>query len=577
LTGSGSSIFVKHEKGNEDMDKNGAISNTEKSRGLSRRQFLAGSTIAGTFALAGLSLTSCSPEPTGTTGETPASDANGENVAAGTNDLYALEPIGEPTETITADIAIIGGGGSGLAAAIQAAQLGLKTVILEKMGTTGGSYICTEGILNLNSHYQKEIGIAYDIEEWIAEVLEYNHWIISPALLRAYANEINETVGWCDDIGLQFNGLIDNGEYEKRMLIWKHDPESSLPGTLAAKTLIAAAEREGVEILTNTPAKRILREGDKISGVLAENSDGVVLKVETPVVVLASGGFGQNEELLKELAGFICKPYDVGMPGRSGDGLKMGLDVGAQAWDFPGTTSVAGPVVIGTNWPSLGVLLCLSPLLWINQNCQRFVREDFTNINFAFSGNAAKLQERVLVVCTQKDLDHYENVGPYSGIWSLIAEGTPMPGLIDHLMELKDREGTVYIGDTIEELAQAANLDAAALTGAIQRYNGLCSAGLDSEFGKNPYYLHALEDGPYYALECADVIFGTCGTMYVSSDCECLDADYNPIPGLYAAGTDAGGLYGDSYDVNYSPCSVAGWALSSGRIVAKNAEKYIKG
>ncbi|MDR1183953.1 MAG: FAD-binding protein [Coriobacteriales bacterium] len=541
----------------------------EYKRGLSRREFLTAGAATGIITLAGFDIAGCSSS-------TPA--VSSETTLTGTDkdDILALDPVGEPAETIQADIVIVGAGGSGLAAAIQAAQMGLNTVVVEKMGATGGSIVCTEGIFIIDNKYQNEIGIGYNREDIIASQMDYSHYITNPAILRTYYEQINETVDWLEDLGMSFSGLLNMGKFENTVLVWEHDPANTgLPGKLVGDSLSTAAENLGVEVLLDTPAKKILIEDDKAVGILAEKSDGSIIRIAAPVVIVATGGFSQNNELLAEYSGFVASPYTVGMLGRDGDGLKMGVDAGAKRWVYPGTSISSGPVLIGADWASLPLMFSRMPFLWINQDCERFIREDLTNTNFTYSGNACKMQKRVLEVFTQKDLDYHENTGPYSRVFSLIFEGTPMTGLTDMLMQIQENDGSIYVGETLDELASLANLDSAKLKRCIERYNSLCEEGEDKDFGKDPKYLYPIERGPYYAMECAVSISATCGSLYVSADCECLNNDLNPIHGLYAVGVDAGGLFADSYDASLAPCAMAGWALNSGRLAVKSAAGYL--
>lgn len=203
------------------------------------------------------------------------------------------------------------------------------------------------------------------------------------------------------------------------------------------------------------------------------------------------------------------------------------------------------------------------------------MREDYSNYNFSFAGNAAKAQQRLLVVFSQADLDHYENVGSYQQLMTVFSEDTPMTGLTEQLMELKDLD-SLYQGETLAELAQTASLDPKQFEETISTYNESCKKGFDEEYGKPAKYLHALEEGPFYALECGALYYGTGGTMKVATKCECVDDEFNVVPGLYAVGTDAGGLLGDSYDGNEMPCSMSAWVLNSGRIAARNIAEYLK-
>jgi fumarate reductase flavoprotein subunit len=545
----------------------------EASQKISRRGFIAGASTLGALVASGLALSGCSNgsgDAQSLAGSTPAASQGGKTI-------WTLDEVGAPTETISADLVVIGGGGSGLTASIQASQLGLNVLVLEKATFAGGSYSCTEGIFVFSSHWQEEAGINYDLNDSIQQIMDYHHWLPSSAVYHTWFTKTAETVDWLESAGVEFGGLATLGAWANTFLAWKHDPENPLPGTAAAKSLIKAAEDAGVEFLFSTPGKKILTEGGKVTGVLAEKEDGTVVQIDTSAVIISSGGYGMNDEMLKELAHFAGTPFEPGTPGRVGDGIKMGIDAGAKLWDFPGTVPLLGPMTIGATWPSPPIALSLSAVLWLNQDCERFIREDLTNINFSFSGNAAKAQKRVLAVFTEKDLEHFENVGPYSPVFTLTAEGTPMTGITDAIQELMKNGDSVYYAETLEELAKQANLDPQALTKNIDAYNALCAKGLDDQFGKQSKYLHALESGPYYALECAVGFTGTCGGLVVNTEAQCVDENDVPIGGLYATGCDTGGLMGDSYDSNLCAGSMASWAVNSGRMAAQGAAAYLKG
>jgi fumarate reductase flavoprotein subunit len=139
-----------------------------------------------------------------------------------------------------------------------------------------------------------------------------------------------------------------------------------------------------------------------------------------------------------------------------------------------------------------------------------------------------------------------------------------------------DRLDSVYKADTLAEAAQMAGLNAQALQETVNIYNGYCSSGVDEEFDKAAEYLIPVGDGPYYLVEVADGYYTTVGGIRISPNMEVLGSEFEPIPGLYAGGSDAGGLYGDSYDVSCSPGSQASWAVNSGRLAALNASAYLK-
>jgi fumarate reductase flavoprotein subunit len=552
---------------NEQQDSSGT--------GISRRSLILGAGF-GFASLAVAGLTGCVSEGPDSESLSAGTSSAGADTQAKTDSLWALEPVGEPTENRQADLVIIGGGGTGLAAATMSRQLGLNVVVLEKMGKPGGSYICTEGMFVFDSHWQQEAGVKGDFDELLKRLMEYHHWIPKPEMYRTFVMETAETVDWCESIGCEYGVLATIGETPQSFLAWKHDPTSGgSPGSEFAASLAKAAEDSGAEILLSTTGKKIIIEGNTVAAVIAENDDGVVTKIDTPAVLIATGGYGQNDEMLKELAHFICKPVEPGTPGRVGDGMKMGIDAGAALWDYPGTLPLLGPLVAGAGWEPNMVILSFQPLLWMNQDCERFIGEDTLLVNFTFAGQAAKNQERALTLFTEADLQKFEQGGPYADIFTMGHVGTPVPGIKDRLLELQSQEGTVFVADTLDDLATQAGLDAAALKACVERYNGFCATGTDTEFNKAAKYLNPVEAGPYYLMENAVCFTGSGGCLKVDTQMRCLDAQRNPIGGLYAGGCDAGGLFGDSYDPSIAGGSMAAWAVNSGRLAAKSIASYL--
>lgn len=123
---------------------------------------------------------------------------------------------------------------------------------------------------------------------------------------------------------------------------------------------------------------------------------------------------------------------------------------------------------------------------------------------------------------------------------------------------------------TLDELASELQLDADKLKASVEKYNGYCESGIDEEFSKASEYLFAIDDGPYYAFELNVGIFTTVGGMKISHDAEVLDSEAQPIPHLYAVGCDAGGIYGDAYDVSICEGSCQGFAVFTGKMAAEH-------
>ena len=181
------------------------------------------------------------------------------------------------------------------------------------------------------------------------------------------------------------------------------------------------------------------------------------------------------------------------------------------------------------------------------------------------------MQDRVISIVTQAQMDDMHEHGGTFGCGEYIHAGEPLTMLWDQRKEQQDAGNKAVHGpiDTIDELAKELGLDADALKSEINAYNGYCKEKKDLEFNKDPQYLFALDEGPYYAFELKVGIFSTVGGMKINNDCQVLDEKNIPIANLYAAGCDAGGLYGDAYNVSICEGSCQGFAVFTGKTAAE--------
>ncbi|MDR1088312.1 MAG: FAD-binding protein, partial [Coriobacteriales bacterium] len=202
---------------------------------------------------------------------------------------------------------------------------------------------------------------------------------------------------------------------------------------------------------------------------------------------------------------------------------------------------------------------------------ERWCNEDLWVGDFAAAGIAQANQKRTYAILTNADIEHLESTGPYVRVFTWGPPGVPLPDVRSEL----ERLSSVSVVDSIEEAARAASLDPEALRETIQRYNSFCESGVDEDFGKDAQYLSRIE-APYWVCETSLGYYTTVGGIKVSSETEVLNEAGEVIGGLYAGGCDAGGLYGDSYDVSLAPGSQASWAINSGRMAAKEAKRYVE-
>ena len=531
---------------------------------LTRRSFVKGSV----SAAAGMSLAGYAWLP-----------ANESMAQEDVDDIWTIQDLGDPAENLAAKLVIVGAGGTGVSAAIQAVQLGLDPqdlLVIEKQPFTGGSFIGTEGLFAVGSHWQLEAGETITAPEIIQKCMAYHHWVPDYELYRTFFDKTAQTVDWLESLGVEFDHVQPLGDSANCWHIYKG---SNHPGVEFMASLTKAAEDLGISFVTDLGGKKLLLDAEgKIAGLLAVRSDGTVIQIDAPAVIVSTGGYANNTNMTGYLTG---KPADffnpAGTVGRDGDGIIMAYDAGASLTRFPGTLQVTGPVCRGSKWGDGVAATCLQPILWVNQNGKRYIGEDMSIKNFTFSGTAMMNQDRVFAICTQSQIDRFaEGDGIYVNVGVYALAGETLPDLKEQIEELRTA-GTVFVADTIEELANQIGVDASQLVSTVDAYNSYCEAGLDPDFFKEPSMLIAMpqEEGPYYAFDCQDNYPTTCGGIKVNARCEVLSREGNIIPGLYVGGVDAGGFYGDAYDVGIAAGSTASWAINSGRIAAEQAVAYI--
>ncbi len=535
---------------------------------ISRRQFLKGAA-AGTLALGVAGLTGCST--TEDSGTTPVTEALPQE-SAETSSL-----MDQVSETIEYDVVVLGSGGCGCAAATRAAQLGMKTLLLEKNQTTGGTTLFTEGLFAVESHWQKDAGIDLTVGDTFTAAMEYHHWLADGELNHAFMEASAANLDWMEEVGIKFKAVTTMGVALKTWHLYETE-EGQISGYKYVNMWRDAAENQGATIMTSTPGRELIMENGKVAGVIAEKSDGSYVYCKAPAVILATGGYADSAELIDEFCDFSHDHIEaMGAPGRSGDGITMARNAGATLAKAPGTLVFYGGTMRGLAYGTeLYCAAAFQPFFWINEKGKRFTNEELSEQNFTHSGNAQCMQKKVYSIVTKEQLDMFANEGCVFGCGEYISRGTKLTDLWNQLNSWIDsgKEG-ITIGDTIEELASKINVDAATLKETIERYNGFCANKKDLDYNKDPNLLYALNGGPYYAFELVAGIFATGGGLKINTKSEVLTADGSAIPGLYAGGCETGGLYGDTYDVGYCAGSCQGFAVHTGKVAAESAKEYL--
>ena len=474
------------------------------------------------------------------------------------------------------DVVVVGAGGGGMSAAIRAAQLGLSTVLLEQRSVTGGTTLFTEGLFAVNSHIQKENGknppdLGYDL---FTTAMDYHHWYADGALFRRYMDKSGENIAWLESVGVEFQGtgtMCDNVYNTWHQ--YKYE-EGQISGRTYVDNLTKAVTEAGATLVLGSEGVNIIQAEDgTVTGIIAKEEDKYIQYNAAKGVILATGGYSDNPDMIREFGKNPDRIDPMGAGGRNGFGINAARQAGGTLAPSPGCLVFYGGCIPGVMYGTH--LYCASafqPYFWINGNCDRFVNEYYAERNFCFSGNAQSMQDRVISIVTQAQMDNmYENGGTF-GCGEYIHAGEPLTQLWEQFQAQKDKGSPHVHGpmETLDDVAAELGLDADKLKASIEKYNGYCANGVDEEFGKDAQYLFPLESGPYYAFELYAGIFTTVGGMKITPDAQVLDADAKPVPHLYAIGCDAGGIYGDSYDVSICEGSCQGFAVFSGKAAAEH-------
>ena len=486
------------------------------------------------------SLTACSSKKS----ETTDNEVNTE-VSADTSSDAESETNEDETasENLKADIVVIGAGGAGMTAAIQAKQDGAtNVVIVEKMPLVGGNTTRATGGLNASETvYQEEAGIEDSNELFISDTMAGGYNLNDITLVETLVNNSAAAVDWVNEIGGDLSVVAMFGGASVERI---HRPsDTSAVGPMLVKALSNQLDELEIPVLLETTAEEIVvDENGAVTGVKITNADGEQT-IECKTVIVATGGFGYNLDMVvendPELEGFNSTNHS----GATGDGIIMATAINAATVDMdqiqihptvdPETQTLYTEGVRGN-----GAVL-------INQEGERFVNELATRDVVS----AAILEQTDAYAWLVFDQEVRESL---SAIEKYISAGL------------------VCEADTIEELAEMIGADANTLKATMENYASYQASGTDEEFGRADMPA-ALTTAKFYAAKCAPAIHHTMGGLKINTNSEVIDTDGNVIAGLYAAGEVTGGVHGGN--------RLGGNAVADivvfGRIAGSSAAAYV--
>ena len=516
-------------------------------------------------------------------------------VAAGLNaDDYKTEVKAEENKaedsTIDADIAIVGAGGAGMTAAITAAAEGKSVVILESQPMVGGNSVRATGGMNAGKTvYQDEnefgesAGVEKTLktaaekyadnetitalaatvaEQWAAyqanptgyfdsvELMELDTMIggkgvNDPALVETLCSNSADAIDWLGEQGITLNSVSSAGGASVKRIHRPVNEEGKVVsvGAYMVPLLEEDCQKAGVQMMLNTTATEILTDDNGAAvGIKATGASGETITINAKAVILTSGGFGANMDMVveykPELKGFMT----TNAPGILGQGIKMAQAIGADTVDMDQiqihpTVEANTAALITEGLRGDGAVL-------INAEGKRFIDE----------------------VGTRDVVSAAEIAQPGSYSWLIIDQK-----MVDDSSVIQGyiKKGYTFEGKTYEELAEQIGVDGAALAETMNTWNGYVEAKNDPDFGRTSF-ANKLDTAPYYAIKVTAGVHHTMGGLKINTNTEVLNENGEIIPGLFAAGEVTGGVHGAN--------RLGGTAVSDfvvfGRIAGAAASKY---
>ena len=481
---------------------------------------------------------------------------------------------------INADYIVVGAGPAGLASAIEAVEAGYDVVVFEKTAVIGGAAKYGMGPLALETSYQAEQGEMITVDEAYDMFMEYTHYRVDGELVYDYFKMSNDTITWLEDMGVEFQEAARY--FDKSYPSWhivKNDKGVKGGGQAETMTrkMSERAEKLGVTFYFETPVTSIVKEQDKVTGVIAVNeAEGKEYHANSKAVLVATGGFGNNVEMIEEELGYVWGEDYFGMkfPGHEGDGIKMAREIGADS----GQVNIEMIFNIyannGPDVPSDVMILMRQPGLLVNKEGRRFFNEEQVQ-NTTYTGNALVRQtgNTGYMILDKTMIQNYIDHGvDFTSMVYQCDDFSTFYDSIDTMLE--GGSISVFKGNSIAELAEYIGCDEAELQATFDEYNELCKNGYDP-YGKDAQYLDAFDGSTYYVAQYFPGSYGTLGGIGVNSKLEVVDSENKAIAGLYSAGTDSCEIFGDSY-MFLLPGNTMGYSINSGRIAARSAIEYMK-
>lgn len=414
------------------------------------------------------------------------------------------------------DVVVVGSGGAGLSAAIQAHDLGASVVVVEKMPVIGGNTNkASAGMNAAETKFQKLKGIVDSKDLFYKETLTGGKNKNNPELLRYFVENAPDAIDWLDNNGIELSGITTTGGMS---IDRTHRPASGAAvGGFLISGLQKNINRRGIEVMLDTNVTEILTENHKVVGVKVSEEDGSVQTIKAKAVIIATGGFSANREMVEkyrpDLKGFVTTNHK----GATGSGIMILEKLGAGTVDMKEIQ--IHPTVEQTTSYLISESIRGGGAILVSQKGQRFVNELDTRDKV--SAEIINLPEHYAYILFDQQVRN---------------ENKAVEEYVSHDL--------VVQADTIKDLADKLSIDSKTLSQTIERYNQFAETKRDEDFGRTTGMRHPINKGPFYAIKIAPGVHHTMGGVTINTDTQVLDTDKHVIQGVFAAGEVVGGVHG---------------------------------
>lgn len=418
------------------------------------------------------------------------------------------------------DVIVIGSGGTGLSAAIQAHELGMKVAVLEKEEELGGNTNrASSGMNAAETNVQLQHGVIDNVADFYHETYKDGGRLNDKDMLGYFVYHTAPAVDWLADHGIKLDDITVTGGMSKKRT---HRPASMAPiGGFLVKHLLAIVAQEKIPVFNQTRVTELCQSATgRISGVKVEVA-GAQRTINAKAVILATGGFGASKEYIKRFRPDLADYKTTNQPGATGDGLKLAENVGAELMQM---NLVQVHPTVQQDHPHvylIGEAVRGEGAILVNGEGQRFVNE----------------------LNTRKIVSNAITALPEHSAYLIFDQGIRERV---KAIEFYDQVGLVVHGQTLEELAKKIAVDPSKLTQTVDTWNKAVKDHRDGEFHRTTGMDRGITKPEFFAIHIAPSIHYTMGGIHVTPKTQVLDGNGDIIKGLYAAGEVAGGLHGNN-------------------------------